>query len=99
VVGVAGVLLAVDDVVGALLVWAGVVAVVGALVVWWQSFCASSATVEAPWIRLLRSVALTEGGRPDTESLRAFTACVAPEQLPAARAEDTWLSWFESVLD
>jgi hypothetical protein len=88
----------VDVVVGLVALVVGVVAA-GVLVVWWQSFCASSATVEAPWIRLLRSVALTVGGRPLTELFSAVAALAAPAQLPAASAEETWLSWPESVLD
>jgi hypothetical protein len=98
VVGVAGVLVAVEEVVD-VTVGVDVLVTAGVLVVWWQSLLASSATVEAPWIRLLRSVGFTDAGRPETESLSAFTAFAAPEQLPAASAEETRFSWFESVLD
>jgi hypothetical protein len=101
------VVLAVEDcvVVGAgavaLVVVVGAVAVVtaGVLVVWWQSFWASSATVEAPWIRLLRSVTLTDAGRLFTAPFRPLAALAAPAQLPEASAEEIRVSWLERVLD
>ena len=74
---------------GAVAVSVGVVGVVGVLVVWWQFFWASSATVEAPWIRLLRSVTFTVDGRLPAALLSAVAALETPAQLPAASAEDT----------
>jgi hypothetical protein len=113
---VAGVVLEVDVVGGAVVavedcvvvvVVAGAVAltvgvdgvVIAGVLAWWQSFRASSETVEAPWIRLLRRVTLTEGGRPFTASLSPDDALAAPAQLPEASAAETWLSWLERVLD
>ncbi len=90
VVGVLEVVVVV--VAGAVAVWVGAVGVVGVLVVWWQSFWASSATVEAPWIRLLRRVTFTVTGRLPAELPSAVAALETPAQLPAASAEDTWFS-------
>jgi hypothetical protein len=89
----------VEAVVDVVTVCVGVVVTAGVLVDWWQSFWVSSCTVEAPWMRLLRSVALTDAGRLPTVVASAAAAFAAPPQLPAATAEEIRSSWLESVLD
>jgi hypothetical protein len=54
-----------------------------------QSLAASSRTVLAPCSRLLRSVALTDGGRFLTSSLKPETALAAAGQRLALTAEET----------
>jgi hypothetical protein len=89
----------VEAVVDVVTVCVGVVVTAGVLVVWWQSFWASSWTVEAPWMRLLRRVALTDAGRLPTVPASAAAAVEAPLQLPAPTAEEIRSSCPESVLD
>ena len=74
-----------------------VVGVVGVVVALRQSRVASWASFVASWVRLSRSVALSEG-KLDTLLLNELTALIAPLQLPEATAEETWSSWLLSVL-
>ena len=63
------------------------VSVVGVVSVWvcvsagWHSRRASWATVDAPWLRLLRSVALTELGRLATALESSLVALDTPLQV------------------
>jgi hypothetical protein len=84
-------LVVVVDVVGVVAAWV--------LVLWWQSRWASSATVDAPWNRLLRSVTFTVAGSAFTATFSPRAASDAAAQLPEASAEEIRVSWLDSVLD
>lgn len=56
---------------------------------WRQSLSASRLTAVAPWVRLLRNVALTDEGRLLTALLSAAAAFDAAPQSPASIALDT----------
>jgi hypothetical protein len=95
VAGVVVVVLVVDgvvvlEVVGRVVVDGDVVVVVVVVVEWvvacvlvvWQSRCASTPTVLAPWRRFVRSVGLTVAGRAVTASAKDTTACEAATHCP-----------------
>jgi hypothetical protein len=90
VVVVVGVVVVV--VVGVVVVVAVLLVGVVVLVVWWQSLAASVLTVDAPWLRLARSVLLTVPGRLLTALLNACEAFEAAPQLPEPTAAPTWSS-------
>jgi hypothetical protein len=75
-----------------------VVAVVVTVLVVRQSRAASWLTVETPWSRSSRSVALIVEGSFATALARLRLALLAPAQSPAATADETWLSWLLSPL-
>jgi hypothetical protein len=77
---------------------AGVVSVWVAVLVVWQCWRASCPTVDAPWLRLLRSVALTELGRFATALDSSLVALETVSQLPDASAVETWSSWLLRLL-
>jgi hypothetical protein len=63
-----------------------------------QSCCASWLTVDAPWLRLLRSVGLSVEGRFPTEFTNCAAALEAAPQFPELTAEETWSSWLLRLL-
>ena len=78
-------------VVGCVVVWVVAVAVVAVGVVgalFWQSRTARSLIVEAPWVKLDRTVLLTVWGRPATAVAKLWLAFWAALQLwdPTAEA-------------
>jgi len=60
------------------------------VVVWRQSLEARSPMVEAPWLRLSRSVLFTVPGRLLTALLKASEALDAAPQFPELTAAPTW---------
>ncbi len=90
----------VEDVVVGVLV-DDVVAGVGVVVAWCrrQSLAASCAIVEAPWLRLPRSVGLSVAGRFWTSLPRAALALTAAPQSPDSTAELISFPWPLSAID
>jgi hypothetical protein len=95
-VGVDGVVfVGVDGVVAVDVV--GVVFVLGPVLRVWHCARASCPMVETPWVRLLRSVELTEGGRFTTAFASPLVAFETSPQFPWAIAEETASSWLLRV--